>query len=168
MKISDQLIRSIFAFAVVSALFTTVLLELPAIVFADTSSNSISASVVVNTVCTTELSNTLITFPSLQPGGYANTANVVTITNSGNKAANTLVEGTDWTYSSYDFDVSNTLWSATSGGNIGTQLTPAPTLTDTAIVVNAGSSNQIYFGVNVPVGQAPGTYSSTITIELSC
>ena len=138
----------------------------PALNFATGSSNTVAASLVVPNTCIPEVSNTAITFPSTQPGGFANTANDVTITNFGNAASNVLASGTSWVAGSNNFGVTNTLWSATSGANIGTQLTGSAV--DTKIVTNSGASNNIYFGVNVPVSQAAGTYSQTITISTSC
>ena len=138
----------------------------PALSFATGSSNTIAASLSVPNTCVPEVSNTAISFPSTQPGGFANTANVVTVTNFGNAASNVLVSGTSWVAGANSFGVTNTLWSATSGANIGTQLTGSAV--DTKIVAAAGASNSIYFGANVPVSQAAGTYSQTITISTSC
>ena len=136
--------------------------------FLDSSSsaNSVTDLVTVGATCIPILSNTLITFPQTPPGSFASTSNVETITNAGTSASNILVNGGDWAYASNSFAVSNTLWSATSGGNIGTQLIYSAV--DTLIKVLAGGTNTIYFGINIPTAQPAGTYAETINVLLSC
>jgi hypothetical protein len=110
--------------------------------------------------------NSVIAFPETVPGSFAPTSNVVNIGNAGTATSNILIEGGNWISGTSSFLVGNTLWSATSGGNIGTQL--SNTAVDTQIIIPAGDSNSIYFGLNVPTGQAAGTYSQTINALTSC
>jgi hypothetical protein len=42
-------------------------------------------------------------------------------------------------------------------------------IVDTGIIVGTGaSSNNIYFGLNIPAGQSAAIYTQTITLEVSC
>jgi hypothetical protein len=120
--------------------------------------------------CVPVLSNTLITFPSTKPGSYASTSNAETVTNSGTATSNIMIDGGNWisTSPAAAFWVTNTLWSATSGANIGTQLTNTITGFDTKVQVASSSSATLYFGVNIPVGQTAATYAETINVLESC
>jgi PGF-pre-PGF domain-containing protein len=125
--------------------------------------------------CVPVISNTLITFPTTGSGLFAPTANAENVVDSGTAASNIIVYGTNWisTTSSASFLVGNTLWSATSSPTsaIGTQLgnlITNPSGQDTLIPLKAGGGNVIYFGLNVPPGQAAGAYNQLITIATSC
>jgi hypothetical protein len=134
--------------------------------------NSIDLSfTVINSVCMPSLSTTAIMFPSKGAGSYAPTSNGVNVMNVGNIGAMIYVGGSNWVYLSNSFLVGNTLWSSTSGDNIGTQLTGSAIGVNTLIPVkNLGvaGGNDIYFGVNVPKGQPPGAYTQTVNVMLSC
>jgi PGF-pre-PGF domain-containing protein len=125
--------------------------------------------------CIPVISNTLITFPTTGSGLFAPTANAENVVDSGTAASNIIVYGTNWisTTSSASFLVGNTLWSATSSPTsaIGTQLgnlITNPSGQDTLIPLKAGGGNVIFFGLNVPPGQAAGAYNQLITIATSC
>ncbi len=174
--------RPAIALMLVAALMATVSYALlsPLIVFAG-SSNVVGGNVVIPNTCVPIISNTIINFGSTPPGTYQPTANAENLINFGNAAANIIVNGGNWisTTPNRAFHVSNTLWSATSGGNIGTQLTNTinggPAGGDTKIPLKAnGGGNTVFFGVNVPVGQAnsgitgESGYAQTINVMLSC
>ena len=142
-----------------------------------TASNTVTASANVQGYCYISLSNTIINFGSIAPNANVPTNMLITdYDNGGNVAANILVAGTNWIYSSNTaiyFGVSNTLWSPANQATYnGIALTLSPN--DTKIVVpqptptNTITSNNIYFGLAIPAGTGAGIYTQTITIEDSC
>jgi hypothetical protein len=130
--------------------------------------NSLDYSFTVNPGCSPTLSNALITFPSNIAGGFAPTANAENVLDSGSEGSDIWVGGNAWTYIANSFAVGNTLWSPTSGKNIGTQLTGAVSGVDTGIPLKASGGNTIYFGTNIPPGQTAAVYAQTINVLLSC
>ena len=138
------------------------------LVMAGGNSSPVTASVTINNYCAFTVGNTAINFGALNPGSNTiYSSNVITVTDSGNLGSNILTSGNSWTFASNTFGVTNTVWSS---ANVlygsGTALTG--TSADTAIVVTTSATNSIYFGLGVPAGQAPGTYSQTIEIISSC
>ena len=141
------------------------------LLFAGGSTVSISGSVTVPNNCLFATDNSAITFggaSGVQTGTNTLTANVIKVTDGGNYATNILVSGTDWTWASSS--VSNTFYANTL--NVGITDPRVARLSgasvDTKIPVNLISANAIYFGVNVPTGTSPGTYTQTISIISSC
>jgi hypothetical protein len=126
--------------------------------------NALPACVVISATCTPSFTNTAIIFPSNIAGGLAPTTNDVNVLDTGNLPTNIYVGGNAWTYIANSFAVGNTLWSPTSGGNIGTQLTGAVSGADTQIRMKANLANDIFFGVNIPQGQTAATYTQTINV----
>ncbi|MEM3744521.1 MAG: hypothetical protein QW759_01635, partial [Candidatus Micrarchaeaceae archaeon] len=122
----------------------------------------------VQQTCTISLPTNAINFGSINPNSNTPTSNAITDDNTGNANAYMLVYGGNWIGpGANSFGVGNTLWAATSQSTYsGTPLSATPS--NTAIVVPAGSSNSIYFGLGVPGGAPSGSYSQTITIENSC
>ncbi|MGC8688036.1 MAG: hypothetical protein ACP5RQ_01395 [Candidatus Micrarchaeia archaeon] len=141
-----------------------------------TATNTVTASANVVGTCYISLSSNTINFGNILPNANVPTNMLITdYDNGGNVAANILISGTNWTYSSYSFGVSNTLWSASMQSTYtGTALTLTPTLTSTGIVIptptqtSTTTSNNIYFGLAIPAGTPAGVYTQTITIENSC
>ncbi|MGA3021048.1 MAG: hypothetical protein ABSD68_03815 [Candidatus Micrarchaeales archaeon] len=175
MRIKIEQIKSLVALAVVLFLISfLLLLILPVkISFAAPTNtvNAITATLIVPNTCIPYLSATAIAFPSTTAGSFAPTSNDVNVMNVGNIGATIFVGGGNWIYLSNSFLVGNTLWSPTSGANIGTPLTGSSIGVNTLIPVkNLGMTggNDIYFGVNIPAGQTPGAYSQTINMILSC
>ncbi len=151
-----------------------VMLEIEGIAFA-TSSATVTANVVVESVCYISLSPNAISFGSLYP--TATQADNVPVTDydpNGNAAANVLVYGGNWISGSNSFGVSNTTWSATLSNVFLTTnpLTTTPTVTGITIATPTltanDPSNTIYFGLSVPGAIPAGTYTQIITIENSC
>lgn len=184
-KIDRSSISSVLTFVLVSALIILVIFAIigPLVLSATTTNtvNAVTATLSVPGVCIPGISNTVIQFSNaitpgyVQPGSFAATTNDVNVVDFGQVGANILVDansaGTNgnWISSAGSFWVYNTLWSPTSGGNIGTQMTNAITGVDTWIPVKPnGSGNDIFFGLNVPVGQAAGSYNQVISILLGC
>lgn len=135
-------------------------------------SDTITASVTVPAICVVNLSTNTIDFSSVTPGTDTGSNNEqVTVTNSGNTpTTNTTIKGTNWDDGAgHTMPVGQTEWS-TSAFTYGSGT--ALTTTDTAIAAGAnlaaGSSFTLYFGVGVPNGQYPATYTQTITITMNC
>ena len=130
--------------------------------------------------CIPVLSNTVILFSNavatgyVPAGSYAPTTNDVNVIDSGSSGGNLLVDASssgtngNWISTAGSFLVGNTLWSQSSGSNTGNQLTNTVTGYNTKIPVLASGGNDIYFGLNVPKGQAAGTYNQVITVLFSC
>ena len=138
-------------------------------VLAAGNTDAISASVTINNYCTFTVSNTAISFGSLNPGANTlTTSNTVTVTDTGNLGSNILTSGTSWTYASNNFGVQNTVWSASGSTAYGSGTVLTLSSVDSKIVVTTSTANSIYYGLGVPAGQAPGTYSQTINIISSC
>jgi hypothetical protein len=135
-----------------------------------TAAPNVVASMTVLSTCEISLSNSVITLPATAPGSFAPTDNgVVTDSNPGNLAGNVVIYGGNWIGTgSNTFYVTNTVWNPSSSPTqiIGNQLTSSP-FTSLLQIPAAGSST-IYFGANVPSGQAADTYSQNIVIETSC
>ena len=137
------------------------------------STNVITANVLVPATCMTSASATSITFGTMSPGTTYNTNVLVTDSdNGGNVQATIWVEGTDWTYLSNTINVANTLWnSATQGSYTGNAMTSSYASTGITIAaptLSSNTSSNIYFGMNVVGGAPSGTYTQTITLENSC
>jgi hypothetical protein len=136
-----------------------------------TSTGTVTASVSVGNVIYLSVSPNTINFGNLDTLTSYNTNMLVTDTdNGGNIAANLLVEGSNWVYYSNTINVGNTLWNPTSLSSYsGTALTNTFTTTNIIIpqptLTSSITSNNIYFGVNVPGGTPPGNYIQTLTFE---
>ncbi len=140
---------------------------------ATSTTNALTANVLVPATCFTTASVSSITFGTMSPGSTYNTNVLVTDNDvGGNYQATLYVEGTDWSGAG-TIGVSNTVWNPTSASSyIGNGLTtgfvttnliiPAPSYTTST------TSNNIYFGMNVVGGAPSGTYTQTITLENSC
>jgi hypothetical protein len=186
-------IESALAFLVVSAVIAITLIAIlspVAIVSAATINtvNEITSEVQVSGVCIPTISNSVIAFAQgpgvnyVQSGFYAPTANAELVGNSGSGsvAANILIYSRSGPASNGNwidggvgnFLVGNTLWDLKSDtANNGNQLTTSFTIgsaADTQVTLSVGSSQDVYFGLNVPVGQPAGTYTQGITISMSC
>jgi hypothetical protein len=138
---------------------------------ANSTSSNVVANVAVQSYC--ELGGTpqTIAFGTVIGGGTYDTNALITANTVGNTNGNILVFGTLWTYISNSFAVSYTLWNPTAlASYTGNALTGSPVNTFIAVAPIAGSmaTNNIYFGVQVPSGQAPDTYTQTITLQDSC
>lgn len=172
MKMNNSLVWSTLAFALVLSLTSFVIygiLSQVMLVSATTSTNAIGGNVAVPSTCIPTVSNQLISFSSTPAGSYYDTNSPDLVTNFGNAASNIFVDGSNLGYFSNTIWVTNILWSAISGANIGTQLTNSITGADTQILDTAnGGSNNIFFGSNVPAAAQPGTYSGTVNVMLSC
>ena len=136
--------------------------------------NSLTANVVYITFaaagCGIQLSNSLISFGSLNPLAATSTSNLVVDTNQGGSVqANILVAGGNWISGANNFYVANTLWNPSSSASyIGNAVQLIPSLADTKIKINAGGNGDIYFGAGVPAGQPSGSYSQNIILENLC
>ncbi|MGC9142913.1 MAG: hypothetical protein ACP5HF_03425, partial [Candidatus Micrarchaeia archaeon] len=117
--------------------------------------------------CTISLSTTSINFGSISPSTSIATNNAIVDSNTGNANAYIFVYGGNW-IGPVQFGVSNTTWSKESGTLFSLANKLSLTAVNTTILVPAGSSNTIYFGVGVPGGAPAGAYTQNIIIENSC
>ncbi|MEM3791327.1 MAG: hypothetical protein QXL16_01185, partial [Candidatus Micrarchaeaceae archaeon] len=117
--------------------------------------------------CTISLSSNTIEFGSMNPSSIAPTTKSIIDDNTGNTKAYMFVYGYNWT-GPLSFGVSNTTWSAVANTLFSSAKRLTNTPTNTSILVPAGSSNTIYFGLGIPGGTPPGSYSQNIVIENSC
>ena len=142
------------------------------------STNSITANVAVSNVIYLSVANAIggntINFGSLFTlNSYDANVPVTDTNNGGNIGANILVSGTSWALTSntaVTFSVGNTLWNPTSlTSYAGNALTTSFVNTNDIIVAptlgNPTTSNNIYFGLYIPAGTAPGNYVQTISFE---
>ncbi len=131
---------------------------------------TITANVVVTGVCEESFSPANVVFGAILPNENHSTNVIVTSTNNGNEGAYIFISGGNWIDSSnslISFGSSNTLWNAiaqTGYNGIGINAIPS----NTQILVPAGSSANIYFGLAIPGGQYAGTYNQLITIDNTC
>lgn len=148
-------------------------------VSAATSNGLVTGNVIVNSACTISLTNTILQFggsSGVPPGTTSSPANQVTDTNGGNANSYIWTDAGNWigpqTTNNGNFLYSNTLWGATNSpvtaevyNNTSTNTAiflPAPTLG------SAGTVNNIYFKVSVPIGTAAGTFLQQIVITNTC
>ncbi|MDE1855503.1 MAG: PGF-pre-PGF domain-containing protein [Candidatus Micrarchaeota archaeon] len=123
--------------------------------------------------CIPTITNTLINFGSLQAGFSTATQNAMPITNAGTATGNIIIYSTstttgNWIYFGNSFLTGNTLWDLSKRtANNGNQLTNSIT-TDTFNSLASSDTADLFFGLNVPAGQATGTYTQGITVALSC
>ena len=131
--------------------------------------NSVKSGVITisSVTCTISLSTTSINFGSISPSTSIATNNAIVDSNTGNANAYLFVYGGNW-IGPTQFGVSNTTWSKASGTLFPSAAKLSSTAANTTILVPAGSSNTIYFGVGVPGGAPVGSYTQNIIIENSC
>jgi hypothetical protein len=139
-----------------------------------TTTNTLVANVAVSGACYTLALPSTITFGNSITPPYTTFTNVAVTDNDvgGNLASYIQVKGAGWAGPN-TIAVGSTLWSAASEGSYtGTALTTS--LANTAILIPAPSlttsttSNNIYFGMNVPGGLPAGTYTQAITFNNLC
>ena len=145
---------------------------------ASSSPSNVVASLSVKSSCSISApSNTAINFGNLNPTQTYSATNAVTFTDSGGNApANILVAGSNMISGGNNFYVTNTLWSAISGGSTTalTLYTGLASLVDTLIQIPAPSrtapstTNTIYFGIDIPAGTPAGIYTQNIVYGYTC
>ena len=145
---------------------------------ASSSPSNVVASLSVKSSCSVSApSNTAINFGNLNPTQTYSATNAVTFTDSGGNApANILVAGSNMISGGNNFYVTNTLWSAISGGSTTalTLYTGLASLVDTLIQIpapsrtNPSTTNTIYFGIDIPAGTPAGIYTQNIVYGYTC
>ncbi len=118
--------------------------------------------------CSFTTSNSVINFGLINPGNVIATQNAILITNTGNTPSNVLLSGNSWAFGTNTFGVTNTVWSWSINVPYITANALTSTEYDTEVTLGASNSKDIYFGIGIPAGEAPGTYSQTINIISSC
>ncbi|MGC9129708.1 MAG: spherulation-specific family 4 protein [Candidatus Micrarchaeia archaeon] len=139
-------------------------------IFTNNTTNTLHTTqtlIIKSSTCTISLTPTFISFGNLNPGNSIATIYRVNDTNTGNANAYMVVYGGNW-IGPVQFGVSNTTWSKESGTLFSFANKLSLTAVNTTILVPAGSSNTIYFGVGVPGGAPAGAYTQDIIIENSC
>jgi hypothetical protein len=144
--------------------------------------DAVTGTLVVNHYCsfTTNVDGSGITFAGaagLNPASNTiGTVNTVAVTDTGNLGSNILVSGSNWNFASNSFNVANTIVSAAANALFTPSSAPGEsneirlsgTSVDTLVNVNTLAANSVWFGVGVPAGQVPGTYTQTINVISSC
>ena len=136
------------------------------------SSSATSTGVEVNTLYALDLSTTTIDYGSLNSGSTTNNTNqTVTCTTTGNAAIDLYLYGTDMEKGPISISVGYQEWSTSTFtyGN-GTALT---SVTSTAVEMDLSkptnhpstSSDDLYWGAEVPSATPKGNYSGTTTFE---
>lgn len=144
---------------------------------------TVTANVVVQGVCYISLFPSGISFGTLTPTATYNT-NVIVSDNDvgGNTAANVLIEATSGSGATLGYwigpgsntiPVGNTLY---NGGSLGSYAGNALTNSLVVTAINVPAPNivvttttaNVFFGLGVPGGTAGGTYTQNILIENSC
>ena len=139
------------------------------LLFAGGGTDAVTASVTINNYCSFTVSNSAINFGSMNPGANTvTTANAITVTDTGNIGSNILTSGTTWTFGSNTFGVQNTVWSPSSTTAYASANVLTGSAVNTNIIVTTTATNTIYYGLGIPAGQAPGTYSQTIDVISTC
>ncbi len=151
-----------------TAVFFSMLFLHQNIAYATSPNQNVNANVVVPSTCYLSATPNTITFGSVPPGSnYADNVLVNGTDTNGNVNSYLFVSGGNWVATGLHFGVSNSTWNPTSLSTFaGNAL--STTAANTAILVPFGGSNSIYFGMEVPGGQASGTYTQTITMYASC
>ena len=140
------------------------------------SANSVSVNVVagltVTSTCMLAVSNTAINFPSTAAGTNSVVGNVVSDTNNGNAASYIWLYGSNWIggYLAQNFFVTNTIYSNVFlSTGVGTNTNALQLASSNSYIpVFAGGTNTLYFGVNIPNGQAANAYSQNILFLNVC
>ena len=139
------------------------------LLFAGGGTDAVTASVTINNYCSFTVSNSAINFGSMNPGANTvTTANAITVTDTGNIGSNILTSGSSWVFNSNTFGVTNTVWSTSSSTAYASANLLTGSTVDTKMIVTTATPNTIYYGLGIPAGQAPGTYSQTIDVISSC
>ena len=157
--------------AAILSIFT--LLTSIGLVWAYTNTSALSGSVTVNHYCAFAANVAGVNFggvAGMNPGTNTGTmSNTIGVTDTGNLASNILTDGSgSWTYNANTFGVQNTVYSSSISTSYGAGTVLTTSSTDTFIPVNTASANAISYGMAIPAGQAPGTYTLTINLISSC
>jgi hypothetical protein len=155
---------------VLTMAFFSVLFLHPNVAYASSSNQNVNANVVVPSTCYLTATPNTITFGSVPPGSNYNDNVLVTGADvNGNVNSYLFVSGGNWIATSH-FGVSNTTWNQTTQTKytLATALSTTPANTAILLPFGIGTSNSIYFGMEVPGGTPSGTYTQTITLYASC
>jgi len=115
-------------------------------------------------------------FGLLNPGQISTSDQTIVLHNSGNMAITDIrISGTDWDVSS-SFTAAATHYSRSASQDYDTAMRPIPTTPSDESIgeptppfgLAVGDSQNIYFKLGIPAGQAANTYSQTITFTAGC
>lgn len=129
----------------------------------------VAGNLSVQGICVLDLSpSNYLQFGSLLPGARSSEA-TLTIYNNGNVPQNVSVNGTDW-FGPGSFTVTRTKYNASAPGADYVLGKISLTNISTIILSNQPGmiSNPTYWQVEIPPGQAPGTYNQAIEVTGQC
>lgn len=159
-----EIITMSFLMAVVATIGTA------GMALAYTNSSDIIGGVVVPAACIVTLNGSAIDFGSLAPGLDTGATNqIIQVTNDGNTLTTSVtIEATQWSDGGTNtMVVGQTEWNNTGFTyGEGTALTGSPVSIGSNLA--AGGTQNLFFGVGVPVQQAAATYNQTITVTMNC
>ncbi|MDE1828005.1 MAG: hypothetical protein KGH65_02495 [Candidatus Micrarchaeota archaeon] len=159
--------------AVIAAMMLSVTFSITGLSFsANSGSTNVVATVNVQTTCVLAVSNTAVNFLTVNPGASTGVVNAVADTNNGNVGAYIWISGSNWIGANIaiNFFVTNTIYSnALSSEGAGFLFNSVGLATgNTGILVSTAGTNNLFFGVNIPVGQTANAYTQNIVINNVC
>jgi hypothetical protein len=171
---TERIYRLISTFAAAYLALFAATIGLTQFTFAGTASNTVVASVSIPSSCFISGANSINLGNSLQPDTNYPASTSFTVNDpGGNAASNILIAASgNWMLGSNSIYFGNVIWSNTLNSATGTGLTN--TLANTLIQIPAPSSgtpttnSNVYLGIQIPAGQAPGVYTSNILFQNSC
>lgn len=174
-RIGKGIITAAFAFIGLGVVAFVALFLLFGLGFISFLSANLSTNVVGNvqvpSSCQQSLSNTAINFGSVPASTSTSTSNLVVDTNGGNLNSWLWVYGANWvstTNSAINFFVANTDWNPTSLGSFAGNALTLTSANSLILIPSGGSTNNIFYGVNVPSGQTANTYNQNIVMLNTC
>ncbi len=134
-----------------------------------TSATNSAQTIELNTVAALTIVSG-IDYGSLAPGATSSYSATSTATTSGNVALDVRLSGEDMTYGAENIPVAQQEYSLTSTFGYGSGTDLSGSLTELEIVLPkpdtspSTSTDDIYWRIGIPGGQAPGTYNGTTTV----
>jgi hypothetical protein len=146
--------------AILAALVTIAMLSVNVVAAQPVNTATPTASATVLAVC--GISATNVAFGSIIPGDSSETSSTVSMPEGNTATTSLTVKGTAWTGGT-GMPVGQTSWK-TSGSYAALETTESASIGS----VSFGNDLPVDFKLDVPAGQAAGSYSQTITFTASC
>lgn len=125
--------------------------------------------VTISPTCGISLSAQTLNFGDMNTGDTSTSDQSTTVTNDGSVLASVSVQGNDWTDGvSNSFAVGQTHYALTGGQDYDsgmTALTSGPVFFSS---IGNGASQDGFFKLRIPLGQAAASYTQDITFTSSC
>jgi len=138
-----------------------------------TTSTTTTSSTTTTTLptCGISINPDSISFGDMKPTDVSTSDQVIVITNNGNsQTTDLIIQGSTWSSGANSFSVSQTHYDETVSNDPYDSM-KSLTGSDDSLVnnkINSGSSTSVYFKLGIPVAQAQGSYTQTITFTSSC